>query len=197
MSNTHTHTKYEAIVMGVSAGGLAALTAILPHLSDKIGLPVLIVQHISPDSDDFLATHFNRICSLSVKEAEDKETLVNGTIYFAPANYHLMVEQDKTIALSTAEPVQYSRPAIDILFETAADAYMDKLIGIILTGSNCDGTNGILRIKQLKGLAIAQSPESSEVDIMPLSAINQAKIDKILDLNEIAPYINLIMVKET
>lgn len=140
MSKTTPLKKYEAIVMGVSAGDLAALTAILPHLSDKIGLPVLIVQHISSDSDDFLATHFNRICSLSVKEAEDKETLVNGTIYFAPANYHLMVEQDKTIA---------------------------------------------------------QSPESAEVDIMPLSAINQAGIDKILDLNEIAPYINLITVKET
>jgi len=197
MNKTPLKKKYEAIVMGVSAGGLAALTAILPNLSDQIGLPVLIVQHISPDSDDFLATHFNRICSLSVKEAEDKEALVNDTIYFAPANYHLMVEPDKTIALSTAEPVQYSRPSIDVLFETAADAYGDKLIGIILTGSNCDGTNGIFRIRQLKGLAIAQSPESAEVNIMPLSAINQAGVDKILDLNEIAPYINLITVKET
>jgi two-component system, chemotaxis family, protein-glutamate methylesterase/glutaminase len=197
MSETTPHKKYEAIVIGVSAGGLAALTAILPNLSAQIGLPILIVQHISPDSDDFLATHFNRICSLSVKEAEDKEALVNDTIYFAPANYHLMVEQDKTIALSTAEPVQYSRPSIDVLFETAAEVYGDKLIGIILTGSNSDGTNGILRIRQLKGLAIAQSPESAEVDIMPLSAINQAGVDKTLDLNEIAPYINLIMVKET
>ncbi|MBU3954376.1 MAG: chemotaxis protein CheB, partial [Proteobacteria bacterium] len=164
---------------------------------DRLGLPVIIVQHLSPDSDDFLATHFNRICSLCVKEAEDKEPIMNNTIYFAPANYHLMVEQDKTIALSTAERVQYSRPAIDVLFETAADAYADRLIGIILTGSNSDGTKGIQRIRELKGLVIAQSPESAQVNIMPLSAINQAGVDKILDLKEIAPYINQITEKET
>lgn len=181
---------YTAIVIGVSAGGLAALTAILPNLSGHLDLPILIVQHLSPGSDDFLATHFKKICSLAVKEAEDKETIENNTIYFAPANYHLMVEQDKTIALSTSERVQFSRPAIDILFETAAEAYLDGLVGIILTGANSDGTRGIRRIRQLKGVVIAQSPGTAEVDIMPLSAINQAGVDKILDLQEIAPYIN-------
>ena len=189
--------KYEAIVIGVSAGGLAALTVILPKLSNRLNLPVLIVQHLSPGSDDFLATHFDKICSLGVKEAEDKEPIENNTIYFAPADYHLMVEQDKTIALSTAERVQYSRPAIDVLFETAAEAYLDKLICIILTGANCDGTRGIVRVRQLKGVVIAQSPESAEVDTMPLSAINQAGVDKVLDLKEIAPYINQLTVKET
>jgi two-component system chemotaxis response regulator CheB len=189
--------RYEAIVIGVSAGGLAALTAILPALSDRMNLPILIVQHLSPGSDDFLATHFNKICSQEAKEAEDKEAISDNTIYFAPANYHLMVEQRKTIALSTAEQVQYSRPSIDVLFETAAEAYMDRLICIILTGANSDGTNGILRVRQLKGLVIAQSPESAEVDVMPLSAINQAGVDKILDLNEIAPYILQILEKKT
>ncbi|MBA3011935.1 MAG: chemotaxis protein CheB [Proteobacteria bacterium] len=197
MKETPIKKKYEAIVIGASAGGLAALTAILPNLSKFLALPVIVVQHLSPDSDDFLATHFNRICSLCVKEAEDKEPIMDNTIYFAPANYHLMVEQDKTIALSTAERVQYSRPAIDVLFETAADAYADRLIGIILTGSNSDGTKGIQRIRELKGLVIAQSPESAQVNIMPLSAINQAGVDKILDLKEIAPYINQITEKET
>jgi two-component system chemotaxis response regulator CheB len=186
-----------AIVMGVSAGGLAALTAILPNLSHHLNLPILIVQHLSPDSDDFLAAHFNKICLLAVKEAEDKEPILNNTIYFAPANYHLMVEQDKTIALSTAEQVHFSRPSIDVLFETAAEAYLDGLVGIILTGANSDGTMGIRRIRQLNGFVIAQSPESAEMDIMPLAAINQAGVDKILDLQEIAPYINGITVKET
>jgi len=186
-----------AIVMGVSAGGLAALTAILPNLSDHLDLPILIVQHLSPGSDDFLPTHFNTICSLAVKEAEDKEVIANNTIYFAPANYHLMVEQDKTIALSTAEQVQFSRPAIDILFETAAEAYLDGLVGIILTGANSDGTRGIQRIRQFNGFVIAQSPGTAEVDTMPLSAINQAGVDKILDLHKIAPYINGLTVKET
>jgi two-component system chemotaxis response regulator CheB len=183
--------------MGVSAGGLAALTAILPNLSHQLNLPILIVQHLSPDSDDFLAAHFNKICLLTVKEAEDKEPISNNTIYFAPANYHLMVEQDKTIALSTAEQVLFSRPSIDVLFETAAEAYLDGLLGIILTGANSDGTMGIRRIRQLNGFVIAQSPESAEMDIMPLAAINQAGVDKILDLQEIAPYINGITVKET
>ncbi len=185
-----------AIVMGVSAGGLAALTTILPNLSNHLGLPILIVQHLSPDSDDFLATHFNKICSLTVKEAEDKEAILNNTIYFAPANYHLMVEQDKTIALSTAERVQFSRPAIDVLFETAAEAYMDGLMGILLTGANSDGTRGVRRIRQLSGFVIAQSPGTAEVETMPLSAINQAGVDKILDLQKIAPYINELTVKE-
>ncbi len=186
-----------AIVIGVSAGGLAALSAILPNLSDHLNLPILIVQHLSPGSDDFLATHYNKICPLAVKEAEDKEALENNTIYFAPANYHLMVEQDKTIALSTMEQVQFSRPAIDVLFETAAEAYTGGLVGIILTGANSDGTCGIRRIRQLNGVVIAQSPETAEVDIMPLSAINNAGVDKILDLQEIAPYINGLTVKET
>lgn len=190
-------TDCTAIVIGVSAGGLAALTAVLPNLSDHLDLPILIVQHLSPGSDDFLATHFNKICSLAVKEAEDKEVIANNTIYFAPANYHLMVEQNKTIALSTAEQVQFSRPAIDILFETAAEAYLEGLVGIILTGANSDGTQGIQRIRQLNGFVIAQSPGTAEVDTMPLSAINQAGVDKILDLQEIAPYINQITVKET
>jgi two-component system chemotaxis response regulator CheB len=186
-----------AIVIGVSAGGLAALTTILPNLSDHLDLPILIVQHLSPDSDNFLATHFNGICSLRVKEAEDKEVIANNTIYFAPANYHLMVEQNKTIALSTAEQVHFSRPAIDILFETTAEAYLDGLVGIILTGANSDGTRGIQCIRQFNGFVIAQSPGTAEVDTMPLSAINQAGVDKILDLQEIAPYINHITVKET
>ena len=190
-------TDCTAIVIGVSAGGLAALTAILPNLSDHLDLPILIVQHLSPGSDDFLATHFNEICSLAVKEAEDKDVIANNTIYFAPANYHLMVEQDKTIALSTAEQVQFSRPAIDVLFKTAAEAYLDGLVGIILTGANSDGTRGIQRIRQLNGFVIAQSPGTAEVDTMPLSAINQAGVDKILDLHKIAPYINRLTVKET
>jgi two-component system chemotaxis response regulator CheB len=187
--------KYQAIVIGVSSGGLAALTALLPTLSETVDLPILIVQDLRQEADDFMFTIFYKICSLRVKEAEDKEIIENNTIYFAPANYHLMVEQDKTIALSTAEKVQFSRPAIDVLFETAAEAYLDKLVGIILTGANSDGTHGALRIRQLDGFVIAQSPETAEVDTMPLSAINQAGVDKILDLKEIAPYINQINVK--
>ncbi len=183
---------YEAIVMGVSAGGLAALTAILPRLSKKMTQPVIIVQHLSPNSDDFLAIHFDKLCYLRVKEAEDKMPIKNRTLYFAPANYHLLVEQDKSFALSTAERVQYSRPAIDVLFETAAEVYQDRLMGIILTGANCDGTQGIKQIKAMKGFTIAQSPRTSDAGTMPQSAID-AGVDAIVDLEEIAPLINQMM----
>ncbi len=185
---------YEAIVMGVSAGGLAALTAILPRLSPKMTQPVIIVQHMSPDSDDFLVQHFDKLCRLGVKEAEDKMPVEKGTIYFAPANYHLLVEEDKSFALSTAERVQYSRPAIDVLFETAAEVFQERLTGVILTGANSDGTRGIRTIRKYNGFAIAQSPETSESGVMPRSAI-AAGVDAVVDLEEIAPFINQLMSK--
>jgi len=188
------HFSYEAIVIGVSAGGLKALTAILPCLSPKMTQPVIIVQHMSPDSDDFLVQHFDKQCRLRVKEAEDKMPVEKGTIYFAPANYHLLVEEDRRFALSTAERVQYSRPAIDVLFETAAEVFRERLTGVILTGANSDGTQGIQTIRRLKGFAIVQSPHTAEADAMPRSAI-AAGADAIVDLKDIAPFINQLMSK--
>ena len=187
--------KYKAIVMGASAGGLAALTATLPRLSDDFHLPVLIVQHMSPSADDFLAKHFNTLCDRPVREATDKEPIRDNHIYFAPANYHLLVEPDKTLALSITERVQYSRPSIDVLFETAAEAYLDDLAGVILTGANADGARGIQRIRQLQGLGIAQSPATAEADAMPRAAIEKAGVDHVLDLEDIAPFINRIGVE--
>lgn len=186
---------YEAVVIGVSAGGLKALTAILPRLSPQITQPVIIVQHLSPDSDDFLVQHFDKRCGLRVKEAEDKMPVENSTIYFAPANYHLLVEEDRRFALSTAERVQYSRPAIDVLFETAAEVFRERLAGVILTGANSDGTQGIKTIRQFKGFAIVQSPNTAEADAMPRSAI-AAGADAIVDLDDIAPFINQLMSKK-
>ncbi len=185
---------YQAIVMGVSAGGLTALKAILPRLSDKMTQPVIIVQHMSPDSDDFLVQYFDKQCNLRVKEAEDKMPIECGTIYFAPANYHLLVEEDKSFALSTAERIQYSRPAIDVLFETAAEVYQDHLIGVILTGANSDGTEGVRTIRKYGGYALAQSPETCEAATMPRSAI-AAGVDIVLDLEKIAPFINRMISK--
>lgn len=187
---------YQAVVIGVSAGGLAALRAILPGLSPQMVQPVIVVQHMSPDSDDFLVQYFDKLCGLGVKEAEDKLPIRNGTIYFAPPNYHLLVEEDKSFALSTAERVQYSRPAIDVLFETAADTYRDRLVGIILTGANADGTRGITAVRRWGGIAVAQSPETAEAPAMPASAI-EAGVDMVLDLEEIAPFINHLMSKGT
>jgi len=188
---------YDALVIGVSAGGLAALTKILPGFDGKMHLPVLIVQHISPVSDDFLPQHFNKQCSQTVKEAEDKEPVLPDTIYFAPPNYHLLVEPDQSLALSAEERVNYSRPAIDVLFESAADVYSDKLIGLLLTGANTDGTHGMIKINKFGGLTIVQDPETAEVETMPLSAIEHSRIDYIVPLHEIAGFINNLVLQET
>ncbi len=182
----------EAIVLGVSAGGLEALTAILPRLDQDLPLFVLIVQHQSRDSDDFLARYFDRLCRLRVKEAEDKMPVEPGVIYFAPANYHLLVEPDKTLALSVDAPVNYSRPSVDVLFESAADTFADRLIGIILTGANSDGTRGAQRIKAFGGIVIVQDPETAEADAMPLSVIKHVTVDQILSLSAIGDFINTL-----
>jgi len=187
---------YEAIVIGVSAGGLAALTAILPQFESIMDVPVLIVQHMSSEYDDFLVRHFNGLCKLKVQEAYDKESIEPGHIYFAPPNYHLLVEPDKTIALSVQERVNYSRPAIDVLFESAADAFSDKLIGVLLTGANTDGTSGIIKIKAFGGVVIVQDPETAEADTMPLSAIKHTDVDHVIPLDGIARFINRLIMQE-
>ncbi|MFH1157249.1 MAG: chemotaxis protein CheB [Pseudomonadota bacterium] len=187
--------QYEAVVIGGSAGGLGALDMILPCLAPGSILAVLIVQHISPGSDDFLARHFGRICSLRVSEPEDKEPILPGNIYIAPPNYHLMVETDRTIALSVDGRVNYSRPSIDVLFETAAQVYQEHLAGLILTGANADGARGLARVKDWGGLALVQNPETAEARTMPESAIRAAAVDHILDLKAIGPFLNQLGTK--
>jgi len=177
--------KYKAIVIGVSAGGMAALTKLLPMLPEKFSLPVIIVQHLHPSQGEFYTHYFNERSSLTVKEADEKENIRSGHIYFAPPNYHLLVEEDRTFSLSSDERVNYSRPSIDVLFESAVDAYCSGLIGIILTGANNDGAHGLRLIKKRKGLAIVQSPSDAASPFMPRAAIDAAKPDYILPLEDI------------
>ncbi len=177
---------YKAVVIGASAGGITALGKILPRLPRDFALPVLIVQHISPNSDNFMVRYFDRLCQLKVKEADEKEEIRPGTVYFAPPNYHLLVETDFTISLSVDERVNFSRPSIDVLFESAADAWCSHLIGIIITGASSDGSKGLQRIGKCGGLTIVQDPAEAESSMMPESAIKIANVDKILKLNEIA-----------
>lgn len=187
------HTgKYEAAVVGVSTGGLSALATILPELDRNFPLPVLVVQHMRPDSDDFLWRHLNRLSKVTVKEAEDKEAIQPKTVYIAPPDYHLLVEPDKTLALSAEERINFSRPSIDALFETAAEAYRERLIGIVLTGANNDGTLGLKKIKIFGGLAVVQSPDSAESDIMPRSAIESVEVDHIVPLDELGQFLNAL-----
>jgi len=178
--------RYQAVVIGVSAGGIAALTHILPKLDTNFHLPVLIVQHIGADAQNYLAEHFGQKCQLRVLEARDKEPIENGHIYFAPPNYHMLIETDKTIVLSTDAKINFSRPSIDALFETAAEVYCDSLVGLILTGANSDGAVGLAKITSFGGTTIVQSPETAEVDTMPLAAISHTSVDHIIPLVEIS-----------
>lgn len=181
--------RYEAMVVGASAGGLEALLAILKELPADFAIPVLIVQHMSPHSNNLLAELLNRQCRLLVKEVEEKETPRGGVAYVAPPDYHLLVEADHTLSLSREERVNYSRPSIDVLFETAAEAYGDKLIAVVLTGANADGSQGLQVIKKFGGTCVVQDPLTAVAPRMPQAAIESTAVDYVVALEEIAPLI--------
>jgi two-component system chemotaxis response regulator CheB len=178
--------KYKAIVIGSSAGGMEALGIIIGALPRKFSAPIIIAQHISPRSDNYMVKYLNDIGKLRVKEADEKEQVAQGTVYIAPPNYHLLVEREGTLSLTVEPRVNYARPSIDVLFESAADAYNDKLVGVILTGANSDGSKGLRKVKEYGGLTIVQDPKTAEVDSMPKAAISTAEVDYILPLNEIS-----------
>lgn len=180
---------YSAVVIGVSAGGMNALGKILPALPADFPIPVIIVQHISPQSDTYMIRHFNNYSRISVVEADEKSEIKPGFAYFAPPNYHLLIEENHTFSLSTEGRVNYSRPSIDVLFESALDAYCSRLIGIILTGANNDGSKGLKKIKDCGGLAIVQDPATAEVAAMPEAALKICRVDHILKLEEMAPFL--------
>jgi len=177
--------EYEAIVIGVSSGGMNALKYLFSTLPADYRIPIIIVQHVSARSDNDWIKLLNAKSNLSIKEADEKEKIETGNVYIAPSNYHLMIEKDKTFSLTIDEYVNFARPSIDVLFESAAEAYKKKLIGIVLTGSNNDGTKGIKRIKECGGLAIIQDPKTAESPNMPASAIAAVQPDYILSLEKI------------
>ena len=179
-------TTKKIIVAGASAGGLNALTTILSPLPADYSMPILIVQHLSPLSDNFWIEKITKDCRLKIKEAEEKENIEKGTIYMAPSNYHLLVEPDNTLSLSAEEKVNFSRPSIDVLFETASDAFRKNVIGILLTGASQDGALGMKKIKENGGTTVVQDPGTAENPYMPDSAIRTAEIDYILSLEGIA-----------
>lgn len=183
---------YQAIVIGSSAGGLQALKTLISGLHTTFDTPVLISQHLSPSSDNYLVYFLNQFTHLTVKEADEKETISRGYVYIAPPNFHLLVEEDFTLSLNVEEKVNFARPSIDVLFETAAEAYKNQLIGIILTGANHDGANGIAQIKKNNGYTIAQNPVTSEVPTMPQTAINTGCVDQVLNLKDIPSLLNEI-----
>lgn len=179
----------EAVVIGVSAGGLKALTAILPGLPRTYPLPIMICIHLPPGKKSIVAELFDEKCALDVHEAEDKEPIEPGTVYFAPPDYHLMVEPDRRLSLSSEEPVLFSRPSINVLFETAADAYGAGLLGIVLTGANNDGAQGLSTIMLAGGTAIIEDPAEAYAAAMPQAAIDACPGAQVMSLEEMASYL--------
>lgn len=187
---------YNAIVIGASAGGLNAFTKIITNLDDNFNIPVLIVQHISPHSDNYITKHLDKLSKIKVKEADEKEKLSSGTVYFAPPNFHMLIEDDHTISFSVEAKVSYARPSINVLFESAAYVFGSHLIGILLTGANNDGATGLKIIKEFGGMTIVENPATAEVKTMPKSAINLFQPDQVIELDKISDLLNTISNKQ-
>ncbi|UVT14473.1 MAG: chemotaxis protein CheB [Nitrospira sp.] len=187
---------YSAVVIGASAGGLQALKTILSALPGSFPLPIAIVQHIAERSDNFMAELLNHASRIAVKEAEDKEPLSPGTAYLAPPGYHLLIEPDRSFSLSVDERVNYACPSIDVLFESSAEAFDESLIGIILTGANADGAQGLKAIKKYGGLAIVQNPESAEHPAMPKAALAATDVDYVVNLEQLTPLLLQLTAQE-
>ena len=178
--------RYDLVVIGASFGGLNALTAVIGRLPAGFAGAVAIAQHRGADQPELLAHLPDRRCALPVRDAEDKDPLCPGRAYLAPAEYHLLVEAG-WLALSKEIAVHHSRPAIDPLFESAADAYRDRAIGVVLTGANSDGAAGLAAVGRRGGFTIVQDPDQAQRREMPDAAIAAATPDAIVGLDEIAP----------
>lgn len=185
MRGNHT----EAIVIGGSAGGLSALSTILSGLPADFPLPIAAVLHVPPTRRALLAEVLSTRCSLAVREAEDKEPVLPATVYMAAPNYHLMIEKTRTFSLSVDDLVNFSRPAIDVLFESAADAYGPAVAGVILTGASADGALGLSRIFEAGGTALVQAPDTAAVPAMPAAALRAVPTARVLHLEQVASFL--------
>lgn len=182
ISDTH----YTAIVIGGSAGGGVTISEILSMFPCDFPVPILVVQHLHPSDGDSFAQHLARSTPLRVVVPCDKQRFEPGCVYVAPSNYHMLVEREGTVALSIDERVNWSRPSIDVLFESAAHACGARLIAVILSGANHDGAHGMRTVKECGGLTIAQSADSAESPVMPQAAIDASDPDYIESPEDIA-----------
>jgi two-component system, chemotaxis family, protein-glutamate methylesterase/glutaminase len=186
----------DAITIGASAGGLQALNAILPIFPAYFAIPIIIVLHVPQTKPSLLVELFTPKCDLTVREPDDKQAVTSG-IWFAPPGYHLMIESGRTFALSVDDPVNFSRPSVDVLFQSAADVYGRKLLGVILSGANGDGALGAKSIAEKGGSILAQDPDEAEAEAMPLAAISAVKTITVAPLSRIANLLRDLTVRAT
>lgn len=179
----------KAVAIGASAGGVQALSRILPALPAGYPLPVVIVVHVPADRGNALVSLFQSKCQVEVKEAEDKEIALPGVVYFAPSDYHLLVETDGSFSLSSDKLVNHSRPSIDVMLESAADAFGPSLAGVVLTGANDDGALGLRAVAEAGGHAVVEDPEGAYASTMPAAALAACASASVMTLEAITAYL--------
>jgi len=180
----------QAIVIGCSAGGLTALESLFAGLDANLPQPIAVCCHTGSATVDLLCELLAKHATLPVEEARERAPMRGGVIHVAPSGYHLLVETSRRFALSVDQRVSFARPSIDVLFESAAEAWHDALIGVLLTGANSDGASGVQRIRQCGGIAVVQDPADAESPTMPTAALDLAGADFCLPLADIAPLLN-------
>jgi two-component system chemotaxis response regulator CheB len=183
----------EAVAIGASAGGIDALFLLLGGLKPPLAAPVIVVLHLPDDHESRLVQVFSARVGVPVAEAQPHAPVQAGTVYFAPPGYHLLVERDRTFSLSCDPPVQFSRPSIDVLLESCAEAYGPQLLGMVLTGANDDGSRGLAQIRALGGLTAVQDPTEAAHSAMPLAAVRRADPDFVLPLTGLAALLHTVL----
>ena len=189
MSGTSSARRLEAVVVGASAGGVEALITVLPAIPLAAQVPVIVVLHLPGHHRSLLVEIFSPLCALPVHEVVDKEMIMPGNIYFAAPNYHVLIERERSFALSLDEPVQFSRPSIDVLFESAAAVYGEHLAAVLLTGAGMDGAAGMAAVQAAGGLTVVQDPAGAHAVSMPQSALQRIVPDYCLSLPNIALFL--------
>jgi two-component system, chemotaxis family, protein-glutamate methylesterase/glutaminase len=175
----------DAVVIGASAGGVEVLSVLLSMIPADCRISFFIVVHIPRERPSLLPELFASRCALPVREGEDKEPVQQGTVYFAPPDYHMLIDRGPAVALSSDEPVHFSRPSIDVLFDSAADIYGERLAGVILTGANQDGAEGLAAIGRAGGRTIVQEPGSAAAAVLPRAALEAGPVDAVLSIEEL------------
>jgi two-component system, chemotaxis family, protein-glutamate methylesterase/glutaminase len=183
----------EAVVIGGSAGVLDVLRIVLAGLPLELAIPVLVVVHLPARSNAHVHESLQAVSSLSMRQADDKEPLRGGSIYFASPGYHLLVEANRCAAQSIDEPVHYSRPSIDVLFESASDVYGRAVLGVLLTGASADGADGLFSIHKAGGVTVVQEPATCEADTMPQAALSLFQPDFVLAPLQIAALLSTLV----
>lgn len=183
----------KVVLIGGSAGSLDVVMQLLPELRPNLSnIAIILIMHRKSASENLLANLLSTRTALPLGEAEEKQSIKGGHVYIAPADYHLLIERDRSFSLDASEKINYSRPSIDVTFESAADVFGSDAIGILLSGANADGVDGLMAIKNKGGTIVVQNPASAEVPYMPEMAVARTRPDSILNKRELAEYINLL-----